>query len=163
MSKILEFQFSSLMRMLFFLTVLLSMLFASCDNSTESIDKRILQTIEDCGTDECVFSIKDIVDFEWDVLHAFKYNATLDDVQQVLGSKPKMHTEFTKKTIFTFKGDIVFFEEIPIDIEGLVKNEIIFDIPDNKTYKSYSINEANFDVTKKAFRKGQYYYQLEEL
>lgn len=142
----------------------LVLVFIGCEQSSKSFEGKVLEKIETCfKMDDCRVSIKDVTSFEWDILHVFKYNATLDDVKKAIGSEPKQYTEFTRKVIFTLNGTVVYFEELPTDVSGLIENEIIFDIPDNKTYKSYSINESEFKVYREEIKEDEYFFELRQL
>ncbi len=140
------------------------LILSACDNGIKSFEKRIVAQIKACANkSNCLVSIGDITDFKWDTLYVFKYNATYNDVQKAIGTKPPNYTEITRKIIFTLKGSIVYFEELPTDVSGVIENEVVFNIPDTKTYKSYTIDSANFHVTSEEIRKGEYFYELNQI
>lgn len=129
---------------------------SGCKSNT--FESKITNKIESgCKQNTCTISIKDITDFTWDKMYVFKYNVTLKEVNKVLGVNFANYTEFTRKIIFTSGGKIVYEEEEKTNIEGLVNNEVVFDIPDTMNYKFYYIEEAKFTVIQKEFDRGKYF------
>jgi len=129
---------------------------SGCKSNT--FESKITNKIESsCKQNSCAISIKDITDFTWDKMYVFKYNVTLKEVNKVLGVNFANYTEFTRKIIFTSGGKIVYEEEEKTNIEGLVNNEVVFDIPDTMNYKFYNIEEAKFTVIQKEFDRGKYF------
>lgn len=142
----------------------LILLFSTCNKGSKSFEERLLDKIENCQEiDDCKVSIKEITNFKWDVMLVFKYNATFDDVKNAIGLEPDKYTEFTRKIIFTLKGNVVYFEELQTDVSGLNENEIIFDIPDSTTYNSYPVARSNFRVFRQDKEEGVYYFELQQL
>jgi hypothetical protein len=135
----------------------LLLIFTSCN----SIDSKIISEfeIQKSKTDSCMINISDIVDFKWDTMYAFAYDATYSDISKVIGTKPNNVHELTRKLIFTLNDSIVYYEEHSIDIEKLKKNEVVFDIPDSMSYKVYPKEKAIFKVTKKVNPVTWYYLQ----
>lgn len=129
---------------------------SSCKSNT--FESKITKKIEsNCKQNSCTISIKDVTDFTWDKMYVFKYNVTLEEVNKVLGLNFANYTEFTRKIIFTSGGKVVYREEEKTNIEGLVNNEVVFDIPDTINYKAYNIEDAKFTVIEKEFDKGKYF------
>jgi hypothetical protein len=143
--------------------ILLSCFFVGCQ-SNNAFEDEILAEIKLCSSEStCTINISQIMNFEWDEMYIFKYNATYDDVQKAIGLPPKEYTEFTRKIIFTSNGKVVYFKELPTDISGVLENEIIFDIDDAVTYKSYFVKDATFSVAKEEIKEGKYFYELTQL
>jgi hypothetical protein len=90
-------------------------------------------------------------------MYVFKYNATSEQVRQALGTELPEQSEFTRKIVFVEGTRVVHREEHPVDIEGSLDGEVVFDIPDTEVYKSYSADHALFKVEKKKGRDGVYY------
>jgi len=152
------------MRLIIFFTMTFSLSFINCDIQNQSFEKKIVSEIVKCKKiDKCKIKVKNITDFEWDSMHVFKYNATFDDVKKVIGSNPKKYTEFSRKIIFTLKNDVVYFEELPEDVSRLKENQIVFDIPDNMTSKTYFKDNSIFNVYKEEIIDGKYFFQLKLL
>ena len=72
-------------------------------------------------------------------MYVFKYNVRLEEMNTVLGVNFENYTEFTRKIVFLSNGKIVYEEEEKTNIEGLVDNQVVFDIPDTMNYKVYNI------------------------
>ena len=143
------------MKLIFFLAVI-SMMLSGCKSNT--FENKITNKIEsNCKQNSCTIRIKEITDFNWDKMYVFKYNVTLEEVNKVLGVSLENYTEFTRKIIFTSGGKIVYEEEEKTNIEGLINNEVVFDIPDTINYKAYNIEEAKFTVIEKEFDRGKYF------
>lgn len=148
-------------RTIILLATSFALILSSCDSKTKSLEKKLLTQIKTCANkSDCKVSIEDVTSFEWDKFYVFKYNATYQDVEKVIDSKPIRYTEFTRKWIFTLKGNVVYFEELPTDISGVIENEVIFDIPNTETFKSYPIESATFTVKKEEIKTGKYFYKL---
>ena len=128
-----------------------------------NIESKIADRVEDiCTSSSCTIDMENLTDFSWDKMYVFKYTAPQDEVINVVGSIPERFTEFTRKIIFTSNGKIVYSEEGQTDISGLVKGEVVFDIPDSVNFKSYEIEKAIFKADKKEFERG-YYYELTQI
>ena len=82
-------------------------------------------------------------------MYAFKYEVTYEEMQKVLGVKPTEFTEFKRKLIFLDGKKIIHEEEEKTNIENVVNNQVVFDIPDSLNYKCYSVNDAIFIAHKK--------------
>jgi hypothetical protein len=104
----------------------------------------------------CTLRIKDVTDFEWDKLYVFKYTAHRGVVEKAVGHQLKDYGEFRRRIAFTNKGNIVLYEEEPTNIEHLVNNEVVFDIPDSSDYRIYD-SDATFAVQKIPIPDGSYY------
>lgn len=140
--------------------ILLGCFFVGCQ-SNNAFEDEILTEIKLCSSEKtCTINMSQIMDFDWDKMYVFKYNATYDDVKNAIGIEPPKFTEFTRKVIFSLNGKVVYFSELPTDISGLLENEIIFDIDDASTYKSYPVEKATFKVSKEEIKEGQYFYEL---
>ena len=104
----------------------------------------------------CRIRIRAITWFDWDKMYVFKYNATEADRERALGTRDRGFRELERQLVFTKGSTIVFQESEPKDIEGLVKNEVVFDIPDTASYKSYP-PDAVFSVKEMRGKAGTYY------
>jgi len=140
--------------------VLLSCCLVGCQ-SNNTFEGEILAEIKLCSDEEiCTVNMSQIMDFEWDKMYVFKYNATYDDVKNAIGTEPFKFTEFTRKVVFSLNGKVVYFRELPTDISGVLENQIIFDINDAESYKFYPLEKAVFKVSKEKIKEGEYFYEL---
>ena len=111
--------------------------------------------------DSCKIQARDFTDFTWEKMYVFKYNATEDDVFSALGTRLPVYTEFTRKIVFLSDKKVIRSEELPTNIERVENRQVVFDIPDSKTYKGY-IPDTVFQVERKPLQDG-FYYKLTEV
>lgn len=141
--------------------ILFLVIFKSC--GTETIDplstegKLVTRISTTCGdSNSCTIRLKDVTDFEWDRVYVFKYTASKSEIEKVIGVPFPQYKEFKRSIIFVNGGKLVHGEANPTNVEGLINNEVVFDIADGDTYKSYS-SENRFEVSRKNFQRGVYY------
>jgi len=121
----------------------------------QKIVRRINSTCK--GSIDCTIRIKDLTNFDWDKMYAFKYTVRADEAEKAMGVPLPEYTEFTRKIVFLKSNQIVYFEEEPTDIEGPVNGQIAFDIPDLGNYKLYTPDTAVFKARKLESRNIVYY------
>jgi hypothetical protein len=97
-----------------------------------------------------------VTDFKWDKFYVFKYTAHRDVVEKAIGKTLKDYKEFHRRIVFTEKGNVVFHEEEPTDIEHVMNNEVVCDIPDSSDFRVYDA-DAVFTVQKVSTSDGSYY------
>lgn len=106
---------------------------------------------QSCKEDsECVIRIKDITDFQWDKMFAFKEAVDQRTVEKALQTKVPPLQE-GGQIVFMEKGKIVLFEAQPWDLERPLPDHVIFVADsDPKGYRVYG-PEAIFRVKKLKF------------
>lgn len=131
---------------------------ASACTRRVSIEQKIVALIEAQCLDKtpCRIRIDQATPFKWDRIYVFKYTATQPDRDGVLGVKDQGYREMERQLVFMHDGKIAHEESEPTNVEHLLKNELVFDIPDNSFYKSYP-SDTFFAVTKLESEDGRYY------
>ncbi len=130
------------MKLILFISII-AIILNACKSNT--FERKIANKIErNCKQISCTIRMQELTNFTWDKMYVFKYTATLEEVNKVLGVGFQNYTEFTRKIVFTSGGKIVYQEQEKTNIEGFVNNEVVFDIPDTTNYKAYNIDEAAF-------------------
>jgi hypothetical protein len=142
------------MRIIFLLITTSLIIGCKSQNLENTIVEKI---IENCKKDSCSINIKEITKFDWDKMYIFKFNNTKTEIENILKIKVPKYSEFTKKTIFTLSGNIVYYEEGNLNVEGINDNEIVFIMPDSVKYACFSADSAKFYVNTKKIKLGQYY------
>lgn len=129
-----------------------------CKKDNTPFEAKLLSAISSkCqGRFPCTLPIKDVTDFEWDKLYVFKYTAHRGIVEKAVGHELRDFQEFHRRIIFTNRGNIVLYDEEPTNIEHVINNEVVFDIPDSNDYGSYDAS-ATFAIQKIATPRGSYY------
>ena len=148
------------MKLLIFVAISV-LLFRSCGGETidpKSVEGRLVASItKNCEDSKvCTIRLRDATNFDWDKVYVFKYTATRDEIARVIGFPLPRYEEFKRKIVFLNAGKLAYSEADPTDIEGLINEEVVFDIPDNESYRTFSSN-AVFEVTKVSFPRGVYY------
>jgi hypothetical protein len=132
------------------------------DSKPGPIERKIAAKIAACKDQApCRIVMSEITDFQWDRMYAFKYGATREDVQIVLGTPPSQYTEFTRKIVFLNQGTVVYIEENPSNIEHPTAGEVIFDIPDSDVYRAYDRERAVFLARKETEEEFGVFYELD--
>ena len=125
-----------------------------------SIENKIANKIESTFKGKsCSIDIRDITDFDWDKMYVFNYTATSEEVKSIIGSAPSAFTELTRRIIFTWKNKIIYSEENETAVEGVVNKQVVFDMPNTKNFKLYSIDSSKFIAYRKD-SEGTLYYEL---
>ncbi len=101
--------------------------------------------------------MKDLVNVAWDKMYVFKEGVSLEQINQVLGFKYNYFEDIAKRIIFVKGKEVVLHEDEFPGVESAKNGELIFKIGDNVMFKSYSPDEAIFNVQKIEFSKGNYY------
>jgi hypothetical protein len=145
------------------LTAVGLVLLQSCGRVTiapESLEAKLATKFNNCESPTtCTIRLREETNFEWDKFYVFKYKATRDEIRKALGFSLPRYQEFKRKLVFVNDGQLVYYEEEPTDIESLIDQEVVFDMPDEANFVSYGA-DAVFQVSKKRFQRGVY-YQLE--
>jgi hypothetical protein len=138
-------------------------IFGSCGTKAvdpNSIEGKLVTRIKTtCGESSgCTVRIRDVTDFAWDRVYVFKTTADQSDIEKTIGVPFPQYREFRRSMIFINGGKLVHGEANPTDAEAPIKDQVIFDIPDTASYRSYS-PENRFEVTRKNY-DGRGYYKL---
>ena len=141
--------------------ILFLVIFGSCGIKTvdpNSIEGKLVTRIKTtCGESSgCNIRLRDVTDFAWDRVYVFKTIATQYQIEEIIGAPFPQYEEFKRSMIFLKGRKLVYGEAEPTDVEAPVKNQVIFDIPDTDSYRSYS-PESRFEVTRKSYDERGYY------
>lgn len=96
-----------------------------------TINNKIFLYIENnCeDIDTCQVKLSDFTNFEWDTVCLPNSGSTLDFApEQIPAYLPKKYKLQNPKLIFISHNEIVWFEEIPINIENIVGRTIYFSV-----------------------------------
>jgi hypothetical protein len=126
---------------------------------SNSIESKIAGRVKaQCETPKpCIIRISDLTDFQWDEMYAFRYSASVDQIQQVIGVPVTEKVQFTRKVVFRLRGKVVHYEELPTQVDNFLDGQVDFDIPEKDFYRLYRVDSAVFQVNKKEFENGVYY------
>ena len=133
--------------------------FALSSCASNGIESRIAGRVKaQCEIPKpCIIRISDLTDFQWDEMYVFKYSASIDQIEQVIGAPVNEKTQFTRKVVFRLRGNVVHSEELPTQVDNFLDGQVDFDLPDKEFYKLYRVDSAVFRVEKKEFENGVYY------
>lgn len=139
-------------------------LFSGCNEKVFSVESLITDFIEkECNTSQsCIVSIQTLVHFKWSKMYVFRYDASDEQIEQVLHLKINGRHEFTKKWLFMYGDNIVHFEEHEIDFEQPLEDELVFSMGDDKKFVEYTPTTAVFTIARKKWGE-RHYYKLEPL
>jgi hypothetical protein len=116
--------------------------------SKNEIVNGIVAKAKSCGANECILQIRSLTKFDWDELYVFDSSVSPEIVEDAIKTKYEKYMEFTRPIIFTLKGKIMYSENDPVDIEGVLNNEVIFNYPDSVKYQVYNHGNAIFKIKK---------------
>ena len=133
----------------------------SCGTPTivpHSIEGKLVTQIKTtCGeSTSCTIRLRDVTDFDWDRVYVFNHGVTKDQIEKVIGAPFPRYEEFKRSIIFLNGGTVVYSEADPTDIEGVINDQVVFDLTYGNNYKAYS-SESRFEVQRKNFSRGVYY------
>lgn len=129
----------------------------SCSDSRR-VEARIVDRIHACRAPQnCVISLADATDFDWDTVFAFSYTVRADERRRVVGSPEVNYVEFHRQLVFVKNGKIVYQELEPTNVEHPIRDEVAFDLPDGRQFAKYRRSDAHFQVLRKDGPDGPYY------
>lgn len=130
----------------------------SCRNSAgQHIETLISLKAEKCLTNaKCEVKIRDLTDFEWEKMYAFNYPISLESIENAINAPYPYYEEFTRPLIFISKGKIVYHENNPSNVEGLLDGQVVFALPDSLAFGQYLYSDI-FIVNKRTSANGIYY------
>jgi len=127
-----------------------------------SLEKRIANRADKC--ENCKIRLVDFTNFQWDKMYVFNYSVSPDEVDNALGLEYSNddYEEFTRPWIFVKNNKVVYAEDNPYNIEGVVSDEVAFDQSDSVRVISYTPNTAVFKAKKERSGGNKYYvlYQV---
>ena len=128
------------------------------------VERSIVRLIrEQCRNQiPCQIRIEQATTFSWDKMYAFKYTATSKDREAALGIKDEGYRELERQLVFLSNGRIVYQESEPTNVEHLVKNEVVFDMPDEASFSSYPKGTV-FSANEQRSSESGPYYRLAQL
>lgn len=144
--------------------IVLFFFLSSCDEKIFSVESLVTDFIEKkCNISKsCIVSIQTLVSFKWSKMYVFRYDASDEQIEQVLHQKINEHHEFTKKWLFMYDDSIVHFEEHEIDFERPLEGELVFSMGNDEKFVEYTPTTAVFIIVKKKWGE-RYYYKMEPI
>src|SRR5919106_57968 len=108
--------------------------------------KLVTQIKTTCGESTgCTIHVRDVTDFDWDRVYVFNYAVTKDQIEKVIGAPFPRYEEFKRSIIFLNGGNVVYSEADPTDIEGVINDQVVFNLGYGNNYNAYS-SESRFEV-----------------
>ena len=136
----------------------------TCDQKIGSFEGEALDVIEDCSDfKNCVISINQITNFDWDTMYVFRYLATDEDIKLITGISPEnLGDSYSSKVVFMKEREVVFFEKRDVDVSsGPDNNAIVFDFGHtSRKFKLFTRESDLFNVERVYFGNEKYYYLL---
>ena len=110
-----------------------------------SIEEKVYTRINSCETAVCKFSIKEFTPFDWDTAFLFTVPRSVEAINKKIGTTYAGYKEFTRPFIFLKNGSVIYYENNPSGLEGLLDNQIVFGNPDDTSIcKVVSAKENDF-------------------
>ena len=139
------------------MVTLLAFSLTGCSLRSRKVESKLVDRIGHCPNMEtCVVEISEGTTFDWDRAYTFKYNACRAEREQAIGLPDAHFKELMRQMVVTKLGRVVYEESEPTNVEHPIKDEVIFDIPDGKSYQAYYRN-TRFRVSKQDSEWGAYY------
>ena len=128
-----------------FFIIIFSIALFGCNGTIE--DKIVDNIKNNCRQYPCLVRMNKLTDFSWDKVYVFGDAVSDAQIEQTVSTKvPDKKNEFARTIVFTKEDKVVYYEELPTDIEGMVKNQLTFDNVEPTTYKSYAVENAAFEI-----------------
>jgi len=117
----------------------------------------MVERIQKCPTpSNCRFAMNDVTPFDWDQFCAFKYSAGASDRRRALGVQSQSGPDLRRQFVFLKHGQIVFSETEPTNVEHPIKDEIIFEMPDDANFRCFA-RDIHFLVMQRTGPEGRYF------
>jgi hypothetical protein len=122
------------------------------------VEKEIIRQIVHSRSNPAAIQIqiRNVTSFDWEKMYAFRSSTTKKEIEEIIGVHVPQDCEISPQIFFLKNGRIIYQECEPSDFEGVVKDEIYFDMPENAKYKIYLPN-ALFSAKVEDGKKGPYY------
>jgi len=121
------------------------------------------QIINKCQSekDECIISMEEITNFEWDKMYVFKEEATLEEIEEALGFKYKYFDDVARRIVFVADNKVTYHEdEFPYPSKEPA-GKVFFQFKDDaKPYMLFHRKKANFKIRKKKINGDLYFYLI---
>jgi len=133
---------------------LASFLLLGCSRSG-LIEQRIGDRVDSCQPNtSCIVKIKELTSFQWDKMFVFSYGASPEYIEKALGLPLPEYVEFQRRFVFLKDGRIVYREDEPTDIEGVVDGQVSFaGMYTEPSYLSFTPETATFSAAKREYSK----------
>jgi hypothetical protein len=121
-------------------------------------EQHIAQSIKaEChDTWPCQISLRRSTPFQWDELYVFKFTASKAEIEKTIHTTISNYNELTRYLVFTSDGRAVRIESEPTDVEHPIKDELVFEMPDSVSYRTFAAG-TTFAVTREQRDTGAYY------
>ena len=108
------------------------------------------------GVWPCSVNLRDATSFEWDELYVFKYNASKSEIESATHATLVDYKELTRYMVFVRAGKAIRIESEPTNVEHPIKNELVFEIPDENVYRAFPAS-TEFTVIRADSEEGSYF------
>lgn len=149
-------QFSSMTMQMLFISAFF-VLIGCKNNGNGALENRIALSIsENCKDENCIVDISKITPFTWHKMYVFKETASLEAIENALNQKYPYYNDVARRLIFLDSiGTIVYHEDIFPNVEGVMNNGVLFQIPDTSNYRVFT--QSIFTVTTEKLDNRVYY------
>jgi hypothetical protein len=90
-------------------------------------------------------------------MYIFKENMSLEQINSTLGFEYPYFEDIAKRIVFVKGNRVIFHEDEFPGVETTKNCELVFDLGDKVSFKSYSPGEAIFKVRRIEFSNGIYF------
>jgi hypothetical protein len=137
----------------------LILLLTGCGSN--SLEDKIALKASSC-TEPCLISLAELTNFKWDKMYASDLPSTLEEINRVIGTEYPYYEEFTRPIIFLNEGKIIYHENNPSNIEGVIDGQVIFgNATDTTKFRVFTVDKAVFKVRKRKSNNKSYYELLQ--
>lgn len=143
------------------LTILVYLV-CSCTFFSTKIENRIGWWVRwNCANQvACILRLRELTNFDWDKVYAFPLGTTQEDVERIIGGKIPEFQEFSRTLVFIRDNQIIYVEQNPGDVEGIVDGEVGFVSSPSIFYGMYDKN-SSFEVKIISMNQKTYYELVE--
>jgi hypothetical protein len=137
-------------------SIALLLLSSNCSQRFESIIRE--RIVKQCKPNsDCIISIKELTNFNWEKFYVFGVTTTLEDMNKALGFNYPYYKEFCRTLVFLENNQIIYHEENASNIERIENNEVVFNYSDSVKFACFTPSNAIFEVHKYSSGKGESY------
>lgn len=130
----------------------------SC-NGDNSIENKIYKSLKKEKKED--IDLKDYVDIEWDTAYLFQIPLSHKEIDDILNTEYNHYVEFTRPFIFMKANKVVYYENLPSNIEKMTDGQLVYKSLLNED-KFIKINIENSKMKAKIVKEGELEFVLIE-
>ncbi len=150
----------------YFLIFSLLFLFFSCSEYKKTEFEKSIEANYNTSCNKlssCTVNIASITPYDWDKMYVFKTTASLETIDKALGFNYPYFEDIAERVVFLKNNKIVYHDDYYPTFDDEMYTSIVFDLPNDESFKLFSVKNAIFKIDKKEIEEKQTYFVLSQI